>query len=296
MPPLLLLSLVPSLLVPSTHVSRTHAAHRAPQPHSPSLALVHADGVADGRSGAGVAAEWALIEDWALVDDAAAFTVAPTCSDAPRVTFWRQLGASNPHLCRRSPDELRARLSTLTQRPVWREPRVLHSAARLPDGRWSGAIDGSLVTLSVAAEGRLAAADAREEPSYVEAAGGQIFSLEHAGEGRWGPWGAAAARLPDAAAARRGAADLLVPALVASALLVGAQLVALGAASAAPLAERVSRQELRVSVAQAEILALEQRLSDDQESLRGAFATRMGELEPRLRASEQRLAELRSCS
>lgn len=317
---LLSLMLAPTVLTPHKY---TYMARRAPaKPLSPSHgqsspADDHVRKIQDPSHvldpSDALMADWALAEDWALMDDAASFTVTLTssCNDE-RVTFWTLLGFNNPHLRRRSPEELRARLLTLRAASrVGREPSVLRSARRLADGRWAGTLDGNFVTLSVVAEGHLAAdssAALSGDPSYLEAAGGRIFALDYAGTpvlnalAQQAAWEGAAGRLQSArapgaavgaAAAGRSAEDLLIGAMVATVLFVGAQLLTLGAAATAPIDEQVSRQELRVKDASAEVLQLEQRLSADQASLQDAFSTRLGELEPRLRASEQRLAELK---
>lgn len=123
---------------------------------------------------------WRDEEDWALLDETPAFTVG---SGTNTVTFWSALATASPVLGRRTALELerrRARLAVddrgLSAGPFGREPSVLSSWERLPDGRFTGTVDGRKVWLTVEEEGRLAS-DPREGAGYLVSIGGRVYEL-----------------------------------------------------------------------------------------------------------------------
>jgi len=122
---------------------------------------------------------WRAEEDWAILDETPAFTVG---SGTNTVTFWSALATASPVLCHRTTLELeqrRARLAadkSLSTDSFGREPSVLSSWERLPDGRFTGIVDGRRVWLTVELEGRLAS-DPRAGAGYLISLGGRVYEL-----------------------------------------------------------------------------------------------------------------------
>ena len=254
--------------------------------------------------------EWSTREEWALLDEAPSFTVG---DGTKRVTFWSSL-ALHPMLKHRSPDELQAHAASLNM-PVGHEPKVLRAARSVSGGKtWTGIVDGHSRSINAASDGRLASG-----ASFVESLSGEIFAAElismseqqepfNAEE----PW---VERSSDIGTQERLAALssdksptwtaslilrlqkvfdplYMVAAVLLLPLLVGGQLLF---HDAAPLSARVMWQQESVNHARKDVLDLEkwlekrgQAYGEDQDR----FMRRMEELEPRLRASEMRLAEL----
>ena len=196
---------------------------------------------------------WRLEEDWALTDGADAYTVGQgeNC-----VTFWNDLAASNAALSRFSGSDLEARAAEI-EAPFGKEPKRLESAMRLPDGRWTGTVDGRTVWMHVVLHGRM-----RCDAEYVETLGGRVYALTRPStpqsdslrgvklSGRGGlaaglatvahrtsrlasRWVAGAARGPYIWAAQGSvqrdwdSTDLYLSVVYATTLLIGAELVAL---------------------------------------------------------------------
>ena len=230
------------------------------------------------------------LQEWALQDTAATYTVG---DGERRVTFWNSLATEHPALRHADVETLsnRAALLGLTVGP---EPKLLGSAQRIDDGRWSGTVDGHVRTINAASEGRLASGE-----EFIESLTGEIFALELTSESR-----AAATLVPDppslsACTEQWSICPTLqtayIASLVACALMLGGQLVSLGVHASTPTSTRVEWQTRRVSEARSEVLQLEDWLNGRREAFAAdqeAFARRMSELEPRLEESEARLAEL----
>ena len=251
---------------------------------------------------------WQTKEEWALLDDMPAYTVG---TGKHTVTFWSSLAAANPVLIKRSPEELQSHAARIADGAVWREPKVLCSAARRSDGTWMGKVDGHNRVLNVASEGHLASGD-----GFVESLTGEIFQLDLISSSALDEWPAETKPVQatmDAAMKDMGGSvaairarnftslggSLFVSGLVAGAMLISAQLVTLGVHQAAPAAVRASWQQERVLEARKDVLELERWLEVRREAFdadQETFIRRMGDLEPRLRASEARLAELRAAA
>jgi len=142
---------------------------------------------------------WSADEDWALADGLAGFTAGR--GDDNAATFWTALAASSAVLGRRSGDECYERTCLLAQeqnltQAFGPEPQVLESWSRLPDGRFTGTVDGRSVWLTVEAEARLASDPRISQPTFVETLAGRVYEL-----GRPDPSAAAAAAAATAAAA-----------------------------------------------------------------------------------------------
>ena len=243
---------------------------------------------------ADVPSEWQIQEEWALVDDVPRFTVG---HGEHRVTFWNAL-SNTPVLRQRTPEELRARAESLVEHAVGREPKVLRSARRQVDGSWAGTIDGHHMILHAVSEGRSASG-----AGFVESLTGEIFEVEpelsssgESGPTAWTQAGGAAL----AAVRARSTLSLetaYVAALAACWLLIGGQLFALGVHRAMPADVRASWQQQRVVEARSDVLELERWLEMRREAFeldQDTFLRKMEVLEPRLRASETRLAELKA--
>ena len=241
-----------------------------------------------------VPSEWQIQEEWALVDDIPRFTVG---HGEHTVTFWNAL-SNTPVLRQRTPEELRARAESLVEHAVGREPKVLRSARRQADGSWAGTIDGHHMILHAASEGRSASG-----AGFVESLTGEIFEVEpelsssgESGPAAWTQAGSAAL----AAVRARSTFSLetaYLAALAACWLLIGGQLVALGVHRAMPADVRASWQQQRVVEARSDVLELERWLEMRREAFeldQDTFLRKMEVLEPRLRASEMRLAELKA--
>ena len=241
-----------------------------------------------------VPSEWQIQEEWALVDDVPRFTVG---HGEHRVTFWNAL-SNTPVLRQRTPEELRARAESLVEHAVGREPKVLRSARRQADGSWAGTIDGHHMILHAVSEGRSASG-----AGFVESLTGEIFEVEpelsssgESGPAAWTQAGSAAL----AAVRARSTFSLetaYLAALAACWLLIGGQLVALGVHRAMPADVRASWQQQRVVEARSDVLELERWLEMRREAFeldQDTFLRKMEVLEPRLRASETRLAELKA--
>ena len=119
------------------------------------------------------------LQEWALQDTAATYTVG---DGERRVTFWNSLATEHPALRHASVETLlnRAALLGLTVGP---EPKLLGSAQRIDDGRWSGTVDGHVRTINAASEGRLASGEHQSERANgplkrAERAVRQFFSLK----------------------------------------------------------------------------------------------------------------------
>ena len=200
---------------------------------------------------------WSADEDWALADGLAGFTAGR--GDDNAATFWTALAASSAVLGRRSGSECYertcqlAREQNLTQ-AFGPEPQVLDSWSRLPDGRFTGTVDGRSVWLTVEAEARLAS-DPRSTAGYVETLAGRIYEL-----GRPDPTTvatpAAAAALPEAPASGTAASQPgTTPALLSFALagsvgfILGSQLFVVEwedtpqAGAALPAAQQQQQQQ-----------------------------------------------------
>ena len=238
--------------------------------------------------------EWQIQEEWALVDDIPRFTVGHS---EHRVTFWNAL-SNTPVLRQRTPEELRARAESLVEHAVGREPKVLRSARRQADGSWAGTIDGHHRILHAASEGRSASG-----AGFVESLTGEIFEVEPelSSSGESGPtaWTQAGSAALAAVRARStfSLETAYLAALAACWLLIGGQLVALGVHRAMPADVRASWQQQRVVEARSDVLELERWLEMRREAFeldQDTFLRKMEVLEPRLRASETRLAELKA--
>lgn len=126
---------------------------------------------------------WRAEEDWAILDETPAFTVG---SGANAVTFWSALATASTVLCQRTAPELELRMARLaadrdlSSASFGREPSVLSSWERLPDGRFTGAVDGRTVWLTVELEGRLAS-DPRPGAGYLISLGGRVYELGESG-------------------------------------------------------------------------------------------------------------------
>ena len=241
-----------------------------------------------------VPSEWQIQEEWALVDDIPRFTVGHS---EHRVTFWNAL-SNTPVLRQRTPEELRARAESLVEHAVGREPKVLRSARRQADGSWAGTIDGHHRILHAASEGRSASG-----AGFVESLTGEIFEVEPelSSSGESGPtaWTQAGSAALAAVRARStfSLETAYLAALAACWLLIGGQLVALGVHRAMPADVRASWQQQRVVEARSDVLELERWLEMRREAFeldQDTFLRKMEVLEPRLRASETRLAELKA--
>lgn len=254
--------------------------------------------------------QWSMREEWALLDEAPSFTVG---SGQNRVTFWGSLAAHNPILSQRTPSELQAHASILNL-PVGDAPQVLQSAMSVSGGKtWTGTVDGHSRSINTASDGRLVSG-----ASFIESLSGEIFEAElvtmsalqepllsRASEESWerslsGTQDALDSEESPASSILSSLAKvwypLYVSSMVAAVLLIGGQLLALSLHDAATVSTRVSWQQERVNEARTDVVQLERWLetrreaySDDQDT----FMRWMEELEPRLRASEMRLAELR---
>ena len=123
--------------------------------------------------------EWRDKEDWALADSVPQFTVGSGESVA---TFWQALAAATPELAGRTASECESRWGELEpQQRIGPQPPVLEDWEKLPDGRYSGRVNGgSSVWLTVALEGKLSQDPRLDEPGYIEAVGGKIFELSRA--------------------------------------------------------------------------------------------------------------------
>ena len=238
--------------------------------------------------------EWQIQEEWALVDDIPRFTVGHS---EHRVTFWNAL-SNTPVLRQRTPEELRARAASLVEHAVGREPKVLRSAHRQADGSWAGTIDGHHRIVHAASEGRSASG-----AGFVESLTGEIFEVEPelSSSGESGPtaWTQAGSAALAAVRARStfSLETAYLAALAACWLLIGGQLVALGVHRAMPADVRASWQQQRVVEARSDVLELERWLEMRREAFeldQDTFLRKMEVLEPRLRASETRLAELKA--
>lgn len=123
--------------------------------------------------------DWLAEEDWAILDETPAFTVG---SGANTVTFWSALTAASTVLCHRTAFELEQRMArlaaerSLARGSYGREPSVLSSWERMPDGRFTGTVDGRTVWLTAELEGRLAS-DPRAGPGYLISLGGRVYEL-----------------------------------------------------------------------------------------------------------------------
>ena len=241
-----------------------------------------------------VPSEWQIQEEWALVDDVPRFTVG---HGEHRVTFWNAL-SNTPVLRQRTPEELRARAASLVGHAVGREPKVLRSARRQADGSWAGTIDGHHLIVHAASEGRSASG-----AGFVESLTGEIFEVEPelSSSGESGPtaWTQAGGAALAAVRARStfSLETAYLAALAACWLLIGGQLVALGVHRAMPADVRASWQQQRVVEARSDVLELERWLEMRREAFeldQDTFLRKMEVLEPRLRASETRLAELKA--
>lgn len=122
---------------------------------------------------------WRAEEDWAILDETPAFTVG---SGTNAVTFWSALATASTVLCQRTALELEQRMAhlaadkNLSAASFGREPSVLSSWERLPDGRFTGTVDGRTVWLTVELEGRLAS-DPRAGAGYLISVGGRVYEL-----------------------------------------------------------------------------------------------------------------------
>ena len=241
-----------------------------------------------------VPSEWQIQEEWALVDDVPRFTVG---HGEHRVTFWNAL-SNTPALRQRTPEELRARAESLVEHAVGHEPKVLRSARRQADGSWAGTIDGHHRIVHAASEGRSASG-----AGFVESLTGEIFEVEPelSSSGESGPTAWTQAGGAALAAVRARSTFILetayLAALAACWLLIGGQLVALGVHRAMPADVRASWQQQRVVEARSDVLELERWLEMRREAFeldQDTFLRKMEVLEPRLRASETRLAELKA--
>ena len=241
-----------------------------------------------------VPSEWQIQEEWALVDDVPRFTVG---HGKHTVTFWNAL-SNTPVLRQRTPEELRARAASLVEHAVGREPKVLRSARRQADGSWAGTIDGHHRIVHAASEGRSASG-----AGFVESLTGEIFEVEPelSSSGESGPtaWTQAGGAALAAVRARStfSLETAYLAALAACWLLIGGQLVALGVHRAMPADVRASWQQQRVVEARSDVLELERWLEMRREAFeldQDTFLRKMEVLEPRLRASETRLAELKA--
>ena len=181
---------------------------------------------------------------------------------------------------------------------VGREPKVLRSAHRQADGSWAGTIDGHHRILHAASEGRSASG-----AGFVESLTGEIFEVEPelSSSGESGPtaWTQAGGAALAAVRARStfSLETAYLAALAACWLLIGGQLVALGVHRAMPADVRASWQQQRVVEARSDVLELERWLEMRREAFeldQDTFLRKMEVLEPRLRASETRLAELKA--
>jgi hypothetical protein len=99
------------------------------------------------------------------------------------VTFWSALATASSVLCQRTAPELERRMArlavddrSLSTGSFGREPSVLSSWERLPDGRFTGTVDGRTVWLTVEHEGRLAS-DPRAGAGYLVSLGGRVYEL-----------------------------------------------------------------------------------------------------------------------
>ena len=246
-------------------------------------------------------APWTTREEWALEDEAKGHTIG---DGKHRVTFWTSLAASQPDLGSRSPEELHAQAVLTMGTIVGSEPRVLTSATRVTESRWAGFIDGHARVLNVASEGRLVSGT-----GFIESLTGEIFSVEMLQEWPTDDDDDDAGKSVEPAhedgmqsflaAGLQAFYSFYVPAAVACALLVGAQLIAAQTHTVAPHSAMVTWQEGVVSDAKNDVLDLERWMearrevfADDQET----FLRRLGELEPRVRASEARLTELKAAA
>jgi len=126
---------------------------------------------------------WRAEEDWAILDETPAFTVG---SAANTVTFWSALATASSVLCHRTALELEQRRASLaadkslSTGSFGREPSVLSSWEQLPDGRFTGTVDGRTVWLTVELEGRLAS-DPRAGAGYLISLGGRVYELGESG-------------------------------------------------------------------------------------------------------------------
>ena len=155
---------------------------------------------------------WDPEEDDALLSACSTFTVG---HGVHRVTFWHEMMASTPLLRDRTPEALRTRALLLSADVrVGRQPELLTSAERLPNGQLTGIAAGRTLWLNIAAERRADATSAC--PAHVETRNGQIFQLEMLHEAA-----ATDAAMARAAAARTAALRLLSAVVsTADALLV----------------------------------------------------------------------------
>lgn len=123
--------------------------------------------------------QWRAEEDWALLDETPSFTVG---AGANTVTFWSALASTSTVLCQRTSSELEQRMAelaaneSLPQSSYGSEPSVITGWARLPDGRFTGSVDGRAVWLTAELEGRLAS-DPRSGAGYVVSLGGRVYEL-----------------------------------------------------------------------------------------------------------------------
>jgi len=249
----------------------------------------------DADSAEGAHSDWHLSEDWALADNTPRFTRG---DGEHKVTFWNALALSSPVLRQRTPEELRSRAADLVEQAVGREPKVLRCATRQPDGSWAGSVDGQYRHFA-ASEGRLASG-----ARFVEShATGEIFEVDELTPGppeltpAWSQAGGVVALAASRARSAFDPAALYLAAIAATGLLVGGQLLALGLHTATPAAVRAGWQQERVAAARNDVLELERWMEWRREAFekdQDTFVRRLGELEPRLRASEARLAELKA--
>lgn len=87
--------------------------------------------------------------------------------------------------------------------------------------------------------------------------------------------------------------DVFIAMQVCVMLLISVQLCLLHAADALSVPEQIARQEILVKEAREEVLQLVRSQTGEMDAIQHSFACRMSVLEPRLRASERRLAELK---
>lgn len=122
---------------------------------------------------------WRDNEDWALLEATPRFTVGDGENAA---TFWTALSTAGAELGQRTPGELQRRIEELAaEKGLGRgsyggEPVVLSSWARMPDGRFTGSVDGRSVWLTVELEGRLKS-DPRGGPGYIVSLNGRVYEL-----------------------------------------------------------------------------------------------------------------------
>lgn len=274
-------------------------------------------------SDAGHVDQWQTQEEWELLDNVPGFTIG---DGLHRVTFWSSLASFNPVLRHRTPEEMQSHAAALiTERhclTVGREPKLIRSAYRRADGAWVGVINDHTRTVNVASEGKLISG-----VSFVESLTGEIFQVELLQEKsssnskhmeRASADSVQSAPLPvgscphEVPSTRTFEGDLprftsaftslgwstlhaYVSVLATCVLLIGGQLATLGLHEATPAAVRASWQKERVLEAHNEVVQLERWLESRREAFSAdqeTFIRRMGELEPRLRASEMRLYEL----